>query len=247
MVGLLMSREKSVMNELAVSIGVILFPGLIASVICDKIAAHSAKWDAFKYSIYSFIFGVTCYAVVQGVYGASEMVAHWISGRPIGPLPALHVWSIAKSQNLSIDLWEVDYATLAAPVVAGIATLINNNKLLNRFFRLIHVSHKYGDENLFSHYLNKRDVQWVYVRDPSTCQTYEGKILQWSETDHLQEIVLGDVTVYNYETCDRLYDLPSMYLAKPAGTFVIETIPFETKEVNDAKATDQRTSKQGIP
>lgn len=221
------------MNELAVSIAVILFPGLIASVICDKIAAHSAKWDAFKYSIYSFIFGVTCYAVVQGVYGASAIVAHWISGGPTTPLPVLHVWSIARLQGVSIDLWEVDYATLAAPVVAGVATFINNRKIVNKLFRLLHVSYKYGDDNLFSHYLSSDELSWVYVRDPAINQSYRGRVFSYSETDHIQEIVLSEVTVYNYETSDQLYVLPSIYLAKLAGTFVIESASCKPKEKNN--------------
>jgi hypothetical protein len=38
------------MNSLAIAISIILLPGLVACVICDKITVHSPKWDAFKYS-----------------------------------------------------------------------------------------------------------------------------------------------------------------------------------------------------
>lgn len=55
------------MNELAIAVGVILFPGLITAVICDKITVHSPRWGSFKYSVYSFIFGVSCYVALQGL------------------------------------------------------------------------------------------------------------------------------------------------------------------------------------
>jgi len=227
------------MNELAVSIGVILFPGLIASVICDKTAAHSTKWDAFKYGIYSFIFGVTCYAVVQ-VFAAVFALAPPIFLRmSFGDLswPILHVWSIATAHKPDIALSEIVLATLMAPIVAGSATWISNGNLVNKLFQKLKISNKYGDENLFSHFLTDDQIICVYIRDLSTNQTYKGRVSSYSETDHIQEIVLKDVTVYEYETCNELYSLPSIYFSKPAGTFVIEAVPNKGAQKPDAETT----------
>ena len=213
------------MDELAVSIGVISFPGLLACIICDKIASHSPKWRAFKYAIYSFVFGVFCYGTEQAIYSLWRTILS-ATGCPVAQMPSLlHVWSIATAQKVDIFFPEVVWATALAPVVAVVAALINNHKVLNRIAQRAGISNKFGDENLFSYYLNARTLQWVYIRDPNTNQTYKGSVVSWSETDHMQELVLADVTVYEYESSLLLYSLPTIYLAKPTGSFVIEAIP----------------------
>ncbi|HEX4299257.1 MAG TPA: hypothetical protein VH327_00145, partial [Gammaproteobacteria bacterium] len=76
------------MNELAIAVAIILFPGLIASVIADKITAHTRQWGTFKYGIYSFVFGVSCYGLLQIVYYlASLFFFKDFNSR-------LHVWSL---------------------------------------------------------------------------------------------------------------------------------------------------------
>ncbi|MDD2325008.1 MAG: hypothetical protein PHW63_03215 [Alphaproteobacteria bacterium] len=225
------------MNELAVSIGVILFPGLIACVICDKIAAHSPRWGTFKYSIYSFIFGVLCYVCVELFLNAMTWISSLFCPLTVASYPPLHVWSIVTSQKADINIQEIAYATIAAFFVSIAATYINNNKFLYKIASYINVTRKYGDENLFYRYLSLNGVDWVYIRDPSTNQTYKGIVASYSENDHIQEIVLADVTVYEYETSVELYSLPSVYLSKPTGTFIIEAAPEDVNGKEDNTTT----------
>jgi len=217
------------MNALAVSVAVILFPGLIATIICDKIAVHSARWRSFKYSVYSFIFGVMCYAALQLICWIGQNAMNLVVGTSQEPI-RLHVWSLVVSQQTDIHLWEVFWASLMAPVIAAIATVINSRKLLTRIAQRLRISQKFGDENLFSYYLTSNEIQWVYIRDPSVNQTYEGRVWAYSETDNIQEIVLSEATVYEYESSKKLYSLPTVYLARPTGTFAIEAISNQTQE-----------------
>jgi hypothetical protein len=53
------------MNEIAIAVSVIFFPGLISTIIADKVTVHSKSWTSFKYGIYSFVLGVFCYVIVQ--------------------------------------------------------------------------------------------------------------------------------------------------------------------------------------
>jgi hypothetical protein len=121
--------------------------------------------------------------------------------------------------------------------------LVHNHKILNKIAKKVGVSTKFGDENLFSNYLSSGDIYWVYVRDHATNQTYEGQVRSWSETNNIQEMVLSDVTVYVYETSEKLYSLPSLYIARPAGTFVIEAIPpTQIQDGEHGKANNQPTA-----
>jgi len=211
------------MNELAVSIAIVLFPGLISTVICDKIAIHGRDWRTFKYGVYSFIFGVLSYAIVQLLLSAWQIADFVLVGTPV-LFTRLRVWSLASTQHADIALWEVCAASAVAPIIAFVATTISEHKWLTRLAQRLHVSNKFGDENLFSYYLNSDEVQNVYIRDPNVNQTYAGRVLEYSETDHIQEVVLSGVTVYDYEGSQPLYSLPTMYLARPIGTFTIETV-----------------------
>ncbi len=226
------------MNELAVAVGVILFPGLIAAVICDQITVHSPKWGAFKYSVYSFIFGLACYAVLQLIIFAWQCAASHASPVLASEWATLNVWTIATTQEVSIKLSEVFWATFLSPVVAATAALSVNRKLINRWARLLRVSAKYGDENLFYFFLNSPNIDWVYVRDISNKLTYQGRVVSFSEADHMQELLLSDVTVFAYETSDEFYSVPFIYLTKVPGSFVIETVPPELLEKQDGKETN---------
>lgn len=223
------------MNELAIAVGVILFPGLITAVICDKITVHSPKWGSFKYSVYSFIFGVSCYVALQ----ALAYLWNWIAACafPMHRLASstLNVWTIATTQKVSIDPSEVFWATLLSPGIAAAAAFIVNHKLINRAAQRLRISSKYGDENLFSFFLNAQEVDWIYVRDIPNKLTYQGRIVSFSEADDMQELVLSEVTVFAYETSDELYSIPLLYLSKPRGTFVIEGIPPQLLEKQDGK------------
>jgi hypothetical protein len=99
------------MNELGVAIAVVLFPGLVASVICDKITVHAPRWNGFKYSIYSFLFGVLSYALLQLVVSSLAWLQTQLCGS--GPQDTiLKVWSIVKDQKATLELNEIlgDYA-----------------------------------------------------------------------------------------------------------------------------------------
>lgn len=209
------------MNELGVLIAIILFPGLIATVICDKITVHFKPWGPFKYAVNSFVLGVWSYALLQlitfliGLFPSSITFLPQLAG-------TLDIWSVATSAERNIELAEVFTAALMAIPVAFIAAWLTNLKMFNRIATRMGISERYGDENLFSFYLNFKETDWVYVRDFENNLTYEGRVHSFSETDHMQEILLQDVTVYGY---DEPYTAPMTYLCKATGQFVIESIP----------------------
>ena len=210
------------MNQLVVSIIIILFPGIIAAVISDKITVH-AKWNSFKFALYSIVLGILSYTSVQLLFYVFDLVG-WCSTRTIN-WSHLDVWNGVVNENPTISPWEVVMATSFSGPVAFAASAIINRKYLNKFAQFLKVSTKYGDENLYSYYLNAKEIEWVYIRDVEKNLTYQGSVVSYSENDHIQEIVLSNVTVFRYEDSAELYSVPSIYLAKEIGKFTIEAIP----------------------
>lgn len=219
------------MNELAITVGIILFPGLIAAVIADKISHHTKRWGTFKYSIYSFIFGVSCYVLLQGLLFGFWIPAHYLCHDTLTLSSlTLDVWSVVSTEKFSIGISDVFWATALSPIVAAIAAYTHNQKLIHKVAAKMGVSSKYGDENLFSHFLYSKEVQWVYVKDVPNNITYQGRVSSLSEADDIQEIVLTDVSVFDYDTSTFRYSLPQVYLSKPRGAFIIESVPTELLE-----------------
>jgi len=207
-------------NDLAILVGLISFPGLVATIICDKILVHTERWGSFKYLIYTFIFGVASYLSLQlfsALLGSIDRHLPFLSTNP-----TLSVWSTLLDHSSKPQWGEIAWATLIAPLIAGLAALAVNKKIVNKVVQKLGISDKYGDENLFSYYLNSPDVAWVYVRDIQNNLSYRGLVRSFSETKEIQELVLTDVTVFDYKESDELYRVASIYLTKPIGAFIIE-------------------------
>lgn len=54
------------MNELTVTLVVILFPGVMLAIIYDNYTEHK-QWDSFRYILYSITFGIWAYFVLQTI------------------------------------------------------------------------------------------------------------------------------------------------------------------------------------
>jgi len=210
------------MNQLVVTLIVILMPGIIANVICDKITHHS-KWTAFKFSLYATVLGMISYGVLQVIYYIIDIVN--LCSFSVESWSHLDVWDASIADNPKIPAKEVFFASLVSIPVSMMAAYLINFKFFNKLAQKIGVSSKYGDENLFSYYLNAQEIDWIYVRDKENELTYQGRIVSYSETEKMQEIVMSDVTLFDYNDSRELYSVPTVYLTKEVGKFIIEAIP----------------------
>jgi len=217
------------MTQLAVVIIVVLLPGILATSIADKLTAHS-KWDSFKFPLYALVLGVLTYSLLQLlVYGWDLLVFAWgalnFRRSSVVDWAPLAIWRIARNGNSTVPSWEIVTAVFLSVPVSFIVAACVQHKVVTRIGNLMKVTSKYGDENLYSYFLNAKENDWIYVRDQENSLTYEGRIVACSENEHVHEIVLRDVTVYRYEDSARLYSVPTAYLSREIGKLVIETIP----------------------
>jgi hypothetical protein len=201
-------------------------PGIIATIICDKLTNHS-KWDSFKFSLYSLTLGMGCYVFLQALmYGYNAFSAITVSWENV-QWSNLKIWNIALNGGNGLDALEICIAVTLSIPMAFFASWLINFKFFNKLARKLRVSSKFGDENLYSYYLNSQEIDWVYVRDKENGFTYQGRVVSHSETDTLQELVLSEVSVYGYENSELYYDVPTIYISREIGKLVIEAIPNE--------------------
>jgi hypothetical protein len=233
------------MNDLLLTIGIISFPGLIAALVSDKLVVHTNPWNSLKYGIYTFVFGVSSYVALQAL--CSTLLA-FDKHLPFLQISAgLSTWEVLSSRQGEASYAEIAWATIISPFVAAIASVIVNYKLINKLAQRFNISRKFGDENLYSYFLNSPNIDWIYVRDFRNNLTYQGLVQSFSETKEMQELVLAEVTVYEYSTSDEFYSVPFLYLCGPHGSYAIEAIPSNLLGAPDGgqEARDQRGHNPG--
>lgn len=215
------------MDQFFFLLAVVMFPGIIAAMISDKIVTHR-PWSSFRFSLYSFVFGIACYLCVQLIVWIPALYSKFCGDDYLWK--SLGVWRNVDGNGIELELWEVGLATAFAPPLSFLASSIIHHKTFNKLAQRLGVSSKFGDENLYTYYLNAQEIDWIYVRDRESDLTYEGRIVSYSENSQIQEMVISNVNVYRYSDSELLYSVPTAYIAKPIGNFVVEAVPSEFLE-----------------
>lgn len=144
------------MSELTIKLIIILIPGAIATLIFGKLILHK-EWNSFRFVLYSILFGIISYFFLQLVINGLNLL-------PYINLSDLTIWSNLNNSSL-IPYQEVGFAAIISIIFAFLASMIENRKIINRVAGFFGISAKYGDENLYSMFLNSKNVQFVYLRD----------------------------------------------------------------------------------
>ena len=213
------------MTELAVTIFLIIVPGIIALLIVSNLVIHK-PFSNFFFSLYSIVLGMFSYMALQlsiWIFNFSKnLICTSCSNYYL-----LKTWqALEKKAIIACDLKEIIYASLFCIPIAFITSLIINKKWLHKLATKWKISNKYGDENLYYYYLNASEVDWVYIRDKENEFIYQGRVAIYSENEKIHEIVLAEVSVFNfYEPEDIIFTAPTMYISRPLGKIQIEQIP----------------------
>lgn len=200
-------------SELALKLIILLLPGAIAALIFEKLALHK-QWNDFKFVFHAILFGGLSY-VVLGIFYNETSFWQNLSAKEI---PFSTVWK----------------ASVIGVIIGFIAVAADTHKWLTKFCRKLKISTKYGDENLYSYFLNSKDVVEVYIRDKENNFTYWGFVDSFSEKDNVSEIVLYSVKVFEYTSSEQLYELDKLYLSREKCNISIE-LPYKIKITKDEK------------
>jgi len=186
--------------------------------IFGKLILHK-EWSSFRFVLYSIMFGIVSYLILQ-------LIINGINVTIRDKLPELTIWSNLSDAS-SIPYKEVGFASIISIILAFAASMIENRKVINRVAGFLGISGKFGDENLFSMFLNSKNVQYIYLRDIKNQLTYHGWVKSFSENENISEIRLCDVAVYNYSDSDFLYEVGEVYLSLNKQEIIIELANLE--------------------
>lgn len=195
-------------SELTLKLIIILIPGAIATRIYQKVSIHE-KWTSFQFMVNSIVFG-----------GFSYLLTEFFVDLGFGDKRLVKFWSNLPVESIPYDL--VIKTCITGILIGLVISAFDHYKLINWFAKKIRISNKYGDENLYSYFLNGNSIKEVYIRDLDNNTTYHGLIDSYSEQDAFCEIVLYDVVVYANDTGDEAYRIDKIYLSRPKEKITIE-------------------------
>jgi hypothetical protein len=201
------------MSELTVKLIILLIPGAIATLIFGKLILHK-EWDSFKFVLYSILFGAFSFLILQIVLNVLNFICDSF-------IDTLTIWNtLTNAQKMPYE--EIIYSTVISIFLSFGVSRIENKKVISKIAKKLGVSNKYGDENLFSRFLNSSNTNFVYVRDIKNNLTYHGWVKSFAESENLSEIRLCDVIVYTYINCEKIYEVPEVYLSFSKQDIIIE-------------------------
>lgn len=214
------------MSELTIKLIIILIPGAISTLIFGKLILHK-EWTSFRFVLYSILFGIISYLLLQ--FGINL-----INLFPSIKLSDLTIWKNLNNTAF-IPYKEVGFASIISVITAFIASFIENKKIINKVAGFFGISGKYGDENLYSMFLNSKNVEFIYLRDIKNQLTYHGWVKSFCETENVSEIRLCEVAVYNYSDSEFLYEVGEVYLSLNKQEIIIELANLKDYGKEDTK------------
>ncbi len=207
-------------SELTIKLIILLVPGALATTIYKRLTIRHKEQSDFMFVIISIMFGMFSYLTLQLISYLITFLQN-ICSKNSKVYESIETFANLANSN-SIPYSEVILASIISIFLGFIISRIDHSKVINKVARTLNVSNKYGDENLYSYFLNSPDINWVYIRDIDNSLTYLGLIESFSEAQEHKEIVLGQVTVYNYPDSEKLYEIERIYLVYPKDKLIIE-------------------------
>jgi len=206
------------LTEFTIRLIILLLPGIIGTLILDRLVIHK-PWKEFQFLVNVIIISIFSYLALQLI----NNVFCYFSCQNT---ELLKFWSyIEKSNETSIPYSEVIYSSIISTFIAFFSSANNKHGWINRIAQYLKVTNKYGNESVYYRVLNAKDVDWIYLRSPDTNLTYRGQVAKYSEDDKIREIVLQNVTVYQYKDSKELYFTSKIYLCFPIENKLIIEIP----------------------
>lgn len=207
-------------SALTLKLIILLTPGILATTIYKRLTIRHKEQSDFMFVVISIMFGMFSYLILQ-IINYLISLAKNICSKTIEEYETIKTFSDLSNGN-SIPYSEVIWACIISIILGFLISKLDHSKLINTFARKWNISNKYGDENLYSYFLNSPDVNWVYVRVIENSLTYLGLVESFSETIENKEIVLNQVTVYDYPDSKKMYKIERIYLVFPKDKVIIE-------------------------
>ena len=210
-------------TELVWKLFLLLLPGIVATIMLRYISTNR-RYTLFEVAIYSAVLAIGLLITMELFYSVWNIVScpfrH--TGRLVWGLN-LSLWDSIFDNTKHIPKVEVFlYYLLSFPFGFIIGYLISR-KVVIRILQKTGLTQRYGDNDVWSFYLNIKETDWVTVRDQKNNLAYFGQVVAYSDSEETREIILQSVDVYISDTWIIQYSAESVYLELEKYFYTIES------------------------
>jgi hypothetical protein len=233
-------------TQFTIRILLLFVPGIICSFCVDALTEHRPREPLF-FIIRSLVLGFASYffywVLLLGLNHFEMLPEINGAGMPISS--KVYFLKALVDPSAPVCFHEILYVCALSVLLGIFLTLESTYKLTNKLFRLLHVTRKFGEIDVWGFALNLPGVKWVTVRDLREDLVYDGYIQAFSDDGVDAELLLLDVNVYRNSADELLYHVDALYVSRDRRTIVLEfrDVPdkvnavISDQEVNNATTT----------
>jgi hypothetical protein len=207
-------------TELVWKLFLILMPGVIATLMVNQLSSKKIT-SVFFFIIYSALFGIITFIIMEILYSIGIIFSNDWKYLQLGT--NLDIWDNIYDNSNKYNRIEIFISYVLSVPLGLLYGYIDLKKWPNKIFKYFKWTDRYGDDDVWSFYLNLPETDWIYVRERTTNLTYFGKIRAFSDSEVKREILLADVEVYKTDDWEKLYNLKSIFLELDEFNYSIES------------------------
>lgn len=224
-------------SELVWRLFVILMPGVLTTLFIRYITRNKS-FSPFYFVIYSSVLGIGVFIFLELLFSATNiLMAIFSDSYTVEWGLNLKIWDSLSNGGKEIARKELFYSYLTSLPFGLIIGYSVQHKYLNRFLKWTKLTTRFGDGDVYSHFLNMKEVDYVIVRDYRYNLAYFGLLRAYSEPGETREILLENVDVYTSDKWEELYSSEAVFLEFEEGKFSIEK-PKKKEDKNNQKETE---------
>ena len=212
------------MNELTIKIVMLLFPGIIVTMIIDKFTEHK-PWNSYKYSLFIIFYGILSYLVLQVAFLIKHGVHILQRNFSIENFDFLQVWQI--NQNLNLPYGEILMAGITAFFLGLLLTYMDNRECLAKLLIKLKITRKYGDYGVYQQILRANEDCCMDITIWDKKIIIRGIPDSIHESNGLCELCIYDAEIFNFndESTNFLYRVNYISISEKYDNLMISTSP----------------------
>ncbi|WGE65908.1 hypothetical protein NYR76_02815 [Actinobacillus equuli subsp. equuli] len=221
------------MDELSIKIIMILFPGIITTMLLDKITEHK-PWDNFKYSIFIIFYGVMSYSILQFYYIVDLFYEVGKAGFDMKNVKILNVWDFNNKEIKEIPYQEIIKAGFVSFLLGLFISYIDHKEYFSLLLLKFGITSKYGNYSTNYQLLKLKRNDWMDITIWDKDLLIRGLVVSINETNGFCELCINEAEIFliSDNGIESLYKVDYISLSEKVDNLFISTTQKPTNGEN---------------
>jgi hypothetical protein len=206
------------LSVLTLRVVLLFFPGVLCALVVHSLTIQRERTTP-QFLTSAFVYGVSTYLLLAGIRPVYAGIASLLG---LGAPPRVTFFKVLTDERARIAWGEIGLSAGVAVLLAVLVSAAANHKILHRTAERLRVSRRFGEVDVWGHFLDSRETNWIIVRDLQADMLYEGWVDAFSDTGADPQLLLSQVAVYRASTGTKLHDRKRVYLTPRKESVIIE-------------------------